>query len=84
MLTPRILYPVESGGAALPHQADVFPGNAKKMMGLIHRTSLILDLSESGWTDRNHFGRIFYNQAQMSAMGIPYVNLPGSLWYVQL
>jgi 3-methylcrotonyl-CoA carboxylase beta subunit len=39
------LYLVDSGGANLPHQAEVFP-------------------------DRDHFGRIFYNQAQMSARGI--------------
>lgn len=39
------LYLVDSGGANLPHQAEVFP-------------------------DRDHFGRIFYNQAQMSAAGI--------------
>ena len=39
------LYLVDSGGANLPHQADVFP-------------------------DRDHFGRIFFNQAQMSADGI--------------
>src|SRR5213594_3055022 len=39
------LYLVDSGGAFLPLQADVFP-------------------------DRDHFGRIFFNQAQMSAMGI--------------
>jgi 3-methylcrotonyl-CoA carboxylase beta subunit len=39
------LYLVDSGGANLPHQADVFP-------------------------DRDHFGRIFFNQAQMSAQGI--------------
>ncbi|MDE1918675.1 MAG: methylcrotonoyl-CoA carboxylase [Sphingomonadales bacterium] len=39
------LYLVDSGGANLPHQADVFP-------------------------DRDHFGRIFYNQARMSAKGI--------------
>ncbi len=39
------VYLVDSGGANLPHQADVFP-------------------------DRDHFGRIFYNQAQMSAKGI--------------
>jgi len=42
------LYLVDSGGANLPHQAEVFP-------------------------DRDHFGRIFYNQAQMSAAGIPQV-----------
>jgi len=36
------IYLVDSGGANLPHQAEVFP-------------------------DRDHFGRIFYNQAQMSA-----------------
>jgi 3-methylcrotonyl-CoA carboxylase beta subunit len=42
------VYLVDSGGANLPHQADVFP-------------------------DRDHFGRIFYNQAQMSAMGIPQI-----------
>jgi 3-methylcrotonyl-CoA carboxylase beta subunit len=39
------IYLVDSGGANLPFQADVFP-------------------------DRDHFGRIFYNQAQMSAKGI--------------
>jgi 3-methylcrotonyl-CoA carboxylase beta subunit len=39
------VYLVDSGGANLPHQAEVFP-------------------------DRDHFGRIFYNQAQMSALGI--------------
>ena len=39
------IYLVDSGGANLPHQSEVFP-------------------------DREHFGRIFYNQAQMSAEGI--------------
>src|SRR6187401_3578800 len=39
------LYLVDSGGANLPHQAEVFP-------------------------DRDHFGRIFYNQAQMSSLGL--------------
>ena len=42
------IYLVDSGGANLPHQAEVFP-------------------------DRDHFGRIFFNQAQMSAKGIPQV-----------
>ncbi|WP_207063587.1 carboxyl transferase domain-containing protein [Motiliproteus sp. SC1-56] len=42
------IYLVESGGANLPRQDDVFP-------------------------DRDHFGRIFYNQAQMSAKGIPQI-----------
>ncbi|MGA8399099.1 MAG: carboxyl transferase domain-containing protein, partial [Stellaceae bacterium] len=42
------LYLVDSGGAFLPAQDEVFP-------------------------DRDHFGRIFYNQAQMSAAGIPQV-----------
>ncbi|KAG8926705.1 hypothetical protein FRC02_008720 [Tulasnella sp. 418] len=42
------VYLVESGGAALPHQAEVFP-------------------------DKDHFGRIFYNMAQMSAMNIPQI-----------
>ena len=42
------LYLVDSGGAFLPHQDEVFP-------------------------DREHFGRIFYNQATMSARGIPQV-----------
>jgi acetyl-CoA carboxylase carboxyltransferase component len=42
------IYLVDSGGAFLPLQADVFP-------------------------DRDHFGRIFYNQARMSALGIPQV-----------
>jgi len=40
------LYLVDSGGAHLPHQDEIFP-------------------------DRDHFGRIFCNQARMSAMGIP-------------
>ncbi|KAF6145786.1 hypothetical protein GIB67_016235 [Kingdonia uniflora] len=44
------LYLVDSGGANLPRQADVFP-------------------------DRENFGRIFYNQAQMSGMGIPQIAL---------
>ncbi len=39
------IYLVDSGGANLPHQAEVFP-------------------------DRDHFGRIFYNQARMSADGV--------------
>ncbi len=44
------LYLVDSGGAFLPLQDEVFP-------------------------DRDHFGRIFYNQARMSAAGIPQVAL---------
>jgi len=40
------VYLVDSGGANLPNQDDVFP-------------------------DREHFGRIFYNQANLSAQGIP-------------
>jgi len=43
------IYLVDSGGAFLPMQAEVFP-------------------------DRDHFGRIFYNQAQMSARGIPQIS----------
>jgi len=42
------VYLVDSGGANLPQQDEVFP-------------------------DRDHFGRIFYNQAQMSAKGIPQI-----------
>lgn len=42
------VYLVDSGGANLPHQADVFP-------------------------DRDHFGRLFYNQARMSGDGIPQI-----------
>jgi acetyl-CoA carboxylase carboxyltransferase component len=42
------VYLVDSGGAFLPLQDDVFP-------------------------DANHFGRIFYNQARMSAKGIPQI-----------
>lgn len=42
------VYLVDSGGANLPQQADVFP-------------------------DRDHFGRIFFNQANMSAQGIPQI-----------
>ena len=40
---------VESGGAALPYQAEVFP-------------------------DKEHFGRIFYNMANLSAAAIPSVS----------
>ncbi|HZY66111.1 MAG TPA: carboxyl transferase domain-containing protein [Rubrobacteraceae bacterium] len=43
------LYLVDSGGAFLPLQDEVFP-------------------------DREHFGRIFYNQARMSAKGIPQIS----------
>lgn len=42
------IYLVDSGGAFLPMQDEVFP-------------------------DRDHFGRIFYNQAHMSALGIPQI-----------
>jgi 3-methylcrotonyl-CoA carboxylase beta subunit len=42
------IYLVDSGGAFLPRQDEVFP-------------------------DRDHFGRIFYNQATMSAQGIPQI-----------
>ncbi|MFN3482527.1 MAG: carboxyl transferase domain-containing protein, partial [Rhabdaerophilum calidifontis] len=42
------VYLVDSGGANLPHQTEVFP-------------------------DREHFGRIFYNQATLSGLGIPQI-----------
>ena len=42
------VYLVDSGGAFLPLQAEVFP-------------------------DRDHFGRIFFNQARLSAQGIPQI-----------
>jgi 3-methylcrotonyl-CoA carboxylase beta subunit len=42
------IYMVDSGGAFLPQQEEIFP-------------------------DERHFGRIFYNQAQMSSLGIPQV-----------
>src|SRR4051795_9872561 len=42
------IYMVDSGGAFLPQQDEIFP-------------------------DERHFGRIFYNQAQMSALGIPQI-----------
>ena len=42
------IYLVDSGGANLPHQSEIFP-------------------------DREHFGRIFFNQANMSAKGIPQI-----------
>src|SRR6202035_806626 len=42
------VYMVDSGGAFLPMQDEIFP-------------------------DERHFGRIFYNQAQMSALGIPQI-----------
>ena len=44
------LYLVDSGGANLPHQKDIFP-------------------------DAEHFGRIFFNQANMSASGIPQISV---------
>lgn len=44
------IYLVDSGGAYLPMQSDVFP-------------------------DRDHFGRIFYNQARMSAQGISQISV---------
>ncbi|HEY6057899.1 MAG TPA: carboxyl transferase domain-containing protein, partial [Candidatus Limnocylindrales bacterium] len=44
------IYLVDSGGAFLPLQAEVFP-------------------------DRDHFGRIFYNQARLSAAGVPQIAL---------
>lgn len=44
------IYLVDSGGAYLPLQDEVFP-------------------------DRDHFGRIFYNQARMSARGIPQISV---------
>jgi acetyl-CoA carboxylase carboxyltransferase component len=44
------LYLVDSGGAFLPEQANVFP-------------------------DRDHFGRIFFNQATLSALGVPQIAL---------
>jgi 3-methylcrotonyl-CoA carboxylase beta subunit len=44
------IYLVDSGGAFLPLQADVFP-------------------------DRDHFGRIFYNQARLSAQRIPQISV---------
>jgi len=43
------VYLVDSGGAFLPLQAEIFP-------------------------DRDHFGRIFYNQARLSAAGIPQIS----------
>ncbi|MGH6946355.1 MAG: carboxyl transferase domain-containing protein, partial [Kiloniellales bacterium] len=42
------IYLVDSGGANLPNQDEVFP-------------------------DREHFGRIFYNQATLSALGVPQI-----------
>src|SRR6516225_7760314 len=42
------VYLVDSGGANLPHQDEIFP-------------------------DRDHFGRIFYHEAQLSAAGIPQI-----------
>ncbi|WVF66877.1 hypothetical protein IAT40_001620 [Kwoniella sp. CBS 6097] len=44
------IYLVESGGAALPYQSEVFP-------------------------DHDHFGRIFYNMARMSGLGIPQISV---------
>jgi 3-methylcrotonyl-CoA carboxylase beta subunit len=42
------IYLVDSGGANLPHQTEVFP-------------------------DREHFGRIFFNQATLSSLGVPQI-----------
>lgn len=42
------IYLVDSGGANLPHQTEVFP-------------------------DRDHFGRIFYNQATLSSLRVPQI-----------
>ena len=44
------VYLVDSGGANLPHQAEVFP-------------------------DREHFGRIFFNQANLSALGLSLIHI---------
>jgi len=44
------IYLVDSGGANLPNQAEVFP-------------------------DKEHFGRIFYNQANLSAENIPQISV---------
>jgi acetyl-CoA carboxylase carboxyltransferase component len=44
------IYLVDSGGAFLPLQAEVFP-------------------------DRDHFGRIFFNEARLSAMGVPQISV---------
>jgi 3-methylcrotonyl-CoA carboxylase beta subunit len=44
------IYLVDSGGANLPHQSNIFP-------------------------DASHFGRIFYNEAVMSSMGIPQISV---------
>src|SRR5205814_6384636 len=49
------IYLVDSGGAFLPLQADVFP-------------------------DREHFGRIFFNQANLSAKGIAQVAVVMGSW----
>lgn len=48
---------MDSGGANLPRQADVFP-------------------------DRDHFGRIFYNQARLSSEGIAQVRIWWNYWTV--
>ena len=45
------IYLVDSGGANLPHQSEVFP-------------------------DRDHFGRIFFNQANLSSRGIALDDAP--------
>ena len=50
----KSVFTVDSGGANLPRQDEVFP-------------------------DRDHFGRIFYNQATMSSQGIPQVRTTSSV-----
>lgn len=51
------VYLVDSGGAFLPFQSDVFP-------------------------DKTHFGRIFYNQANMSAQGIAQLSVVSSIEFI--
>lgn len=53
------IYLVDSGGAYLPYQADVFP-------------------------DKKHFGRIFYNQAHMSALGVAQISVVMGIYHIYI
>lgn len=53
---------VESGGAALPYQSEVFPDHVR-------------GTPEAELIGQDHFGRIFYNMARMSGLGIPQISV---------
>jgi 3-methylcrotonyl-CoA carboxylase beta subunit len=68
------VYLVESGGAALPYQSEVFPDHVRfstYSVALTGRQMICEDESDA----QDHFGRIFYNMARMSALGIPQISV---------